>query len=130
MGTSTPMTQHEPTPDDMADAMRDAHRALTSGEEPSVPKVSTVSTLKRVASPPYHVGEVTIKSASVTGGDPRHGAKMSADHVSRFVARFPYPCPECPAGTATLEYDRHHNIAGSRSLTCACGYEHESETWG
>lgn len=103
--------------------------SLTSGEEPSVPGVRDVRALKRFASPPYHIGDVTVRSVTVTDGDPQHGALMSAAHVSGLKAQFPFECPECPAGRATFDYQRHHNIAGRESLTCDCGYTHFDREW-
>jgi len=123
---------------DNLDRLRDAlERARSSTDDvdgynvPSVPSVPEARLIVESVGLPAEVGDRTIRSLSVTGGRPRHGALMSDSHVSAFEVSYSGDCPECESDRLRFKYQRHHNIAGSESIRCEwCKETLYSEDWG
>jgi len=127
-----------PTVDELAEAIE----AIQNTDVPGTPPVSVVETVQEATDLPLSVGVHTIKSVSITQGRPGHGAMRSDTHISHYEIEIPLrevssetveenECPVCGENRATYQFSAHHNIAGSRSITCTfCDETHHSEEWG
>ena len=133
-----PRAEHLPRSDQVSDARERV------AETPLDPGVWAVDVLGDAFGFPTVVGDVLLVSASVTRGQPRHGAMRSDDHLGSLevvasnetirdgsALDVPDACPVCGLSRTTYTLSTHHNIAGHESAVCAaCGNEHDGEMWG
>lgn len=134
-----PRAESLPRPDQVADARERVAKA------PLDPGVWAVDVLGDAFGFPTPVDDdVLIVSASVTRGQPRHGAMRSDDHLGSLevvagnetiragsALDVPDECPVCGLSRTTYTLSTHHHIAGHESAVCAaCGREHDAEMWG
>jgi len=129
-----------PDPDDIDEARTavadDLAGVTASDHNWSTPELTEVRTALVGAEVPIALttsngDAVLLKHVDITEGRPRHGALMSATHISGFEAVIPQTCETCGNRLAVIDYSRHHNIAGGYSLVCEqCGEVLESDEWG
>lgn len=116
-----------PEPDDVSEALQ----AVLDADIPGTAPIWALRTLDKLPQGKWEVGDRVLRSFSINEGQPQHGAMMSSPHVSRYVVEYPNRCPECGHPTAVFTYRRHHNIAGSETITCeACSHTHHRDEWG
>jgi len=132
-----PRRTDRPT-DPLADALgadpeevRRALRAIRDAGPEDLPPTWALRTATEAFDTPLHVGTTRVRRASITAGDPTHGAYRSDDHISRYRADLNGACPECDRGTIRVNYRATHHMAGAHRVECKrCGAVLVSEEWG
>lgn len=83
------------------------------------PPLYTLRFIAETESVPFTIGDVVVESFSARGGNPKHGAKCSYDHIAEFHARTTaVTCSECGASDIELHHSKYHNISVSRAVVC------------
>lgn len=123
-------------------AIRDALDNVVGHKIPGTPMLSTARLLSEHFGTPFAVETRRVTDIRIQRGDPRHGAKRSDDHVSRYEVELPLGevgadafegvrCPHCGGTDGLYRYHANHHIAGSQTLFCLdCEEVLYSEEWG
>lgn len=125
-----------------ADAIADAADECQTHNVPGTPDVRALKVLRDGMALPLEVGDRKVVEASITDGDPQHGALRSDDHIGRYEVELPFAavspdthegdaCHECGASRALYRYSANHHISGYERLYClTCEEQVYSEDWG